>query len=57
MKIKNQLDKLNSKFWNELCGSVQAKQMGISDWTNASLTKYDEWYFSYYALHNKHYSI
>ena len=42
------LDRKNADFWSELCGSKQAKLVGISDFSPRSLKRFDEWYFNYY---------
>ncbi len=38
----------NSEFWNELCGSQLAKFLGITDSSQESLKKFDDWYFNFY---------
>jgi hypothetical protein len=38
----------NSQFWNELCGSVTAKSLGVVDNKPASLKRFDNWYLAYY---------
>lgn len=38
----------NSDFWNELCGSQLAKFLGITDSSQKSLKKFDDWYFDFY---------
>lgn len=38
----------NQQFWNELCGSQLAKQLGITDSSIKSLKKFDDWYFDFY---------
>jgi SAM-dependent methyltransferase len=43
-----ELDKENRDFWDELCGSEQAKRLGIDNASQESLEKYDSWYFSHY---------
>jgi SAM-dependent methyltransferase len=39
---------LNSSFWDELCGSMLARHLGIADSSPASLKKFDDWYFDFY---------
>lgn len=39
---------LNSTFWNELCGSHLATQLGITDSSPLSLKRFDDWYFDFY---------
>jgi ubiquinone/menaquinone biosynthesis C-methylase UbiE len=41
-------DATNIAFWNELCGTVDARRLGISDNSAASLKKFDDWYFGFY---------
>lgn len=38
----------NAEFWNELCGSQLAKTLGITDSSEESLKKFDDWYFNFY---------
>lgn len=45
---QQQIDRANSEFWNELCGTVEAKRLGITDSSKESLAKFDAWYLDYY---------
>ena len=45
---QQQLDQQNSAFWNELCGSNDAKKLGITDSSKESLAKFDAWYLGFY---------
>jgi ubiquinone/menaquinone biosynthesis C-methylase UbiE len=38
----------NATFWDELCGTNIARQLGIDDKTPTSLRKFDEWFFGFY---------
>jgi ubiquinone/menaquinone biosynthesis C-methylase UbiE len=51
--MKN-IDLANSTFWNEICGSYLAKDLGITDDSPASLEKYDNFYLNYYPYLLKH---
>lgn len=42
------INKKNSEFWNELCGSQLAGSLGITDAGVKSLKKFDDWYFDFY---------
>jgi SAM-dependent methyltransferase len=42
------IDQQNSEFWNELCGTVEARKLGITDSSPHSLAKFDAWYLGYY---------
>ncbi len=42
------LGKKNSAFWDELCGSNAAIQLGIDAQNPSSLLKFDDWYFKFY---------
>jgi len=42
------LDGRNAEFWNTLCGTHLARQLGISDDSAQSLRTFDDWYFSFY---------
>jgi SAM-dependent methyltransferase len=45
---QQQIDKANSEFWNELCGTGLATMLGITDSSKESLAKFDHWYLAYY---------
>lgn len=51
--MKN-IDLENSVFWNDICGSYLAKDLGIQDDSPASLKKYDDFYLNYYPYLLKH---
>ncbi len=51
--MKN-VDLENSLFWNDLCGSYLAKDLGITDDSAASLKKYDDYYLNLYPYLLKH---
>jgi SAM-dependent methyltransferase len=42
------LDDRNAAFWDELCGSNLARELGISDASDESLARFDEAYFALY---------
>lgn len=42
------VDRANSDFWNELCGSSLARNLGIKDHSRESIVKFDSAYLSYY---------
>lgn len=42
------VDRANSDFWNELCGSSLARGLGIQDHSRASIERFDEAYLSFY---------
>jgi SAM-dependent methyltransferase len=42
------LDQRNAAFWDELCGSALARQVGIEDVSPESLAKFDAAYMSHY---------
>ncbi|MCF6199882.1 MAG: class I SAM-dependent methyltransferase [Hyphomicrobiaceae bacterium] len=42
------IDSKNAAFWDNLCGSQLAQQLGIEDDSAQSLKKFDDWYFGYY---------
>ncbi len=42
------IDNKNAEFWDTLCGSQLAKQLGIIDDSPESLLKFDDWYFDFY---------
>lgn len=45
---QHSIDEQNRAFWDELCGSVQAHSLGITEITPASLARFDAWYMDYY---------
>ncbi|HCU89385.1 MAG TPA: hypothetical protein DGR97_05565 [Gammaproteobacteria bacterium] len=48
------VDEQNKRFWNELCGTQLAKQLGVVDSSPASLQRFDNWYFDFYPYLFKH---
>ncbi len=51
---QDEIDAKNAAFWDELCGSQLAQQIGISDDSPASLKKFDDWYFDFYPYLYRH---
>ena len=51
---KQSIDERNKAFWNDLCGSQLARQLGVTDSSPASLKKFDDWYFDFYPYLNRH---
>ena len=47
-KMTQNIDNKNSIFWNDICGSNMAIQLGINDDSAESLKKYDDFYLNYY---------
>ncbi len=45
---QTEVDHKNSTFWDELCGSQLAKELGIHDFSPESLKKFDDLYFGFY---------
>lgn len=50
-------DTKNAIFWNEPCGSAAARALGVTDASQASLARYDAWYFAFYPYLNRHISF
>lgn len=46
--FQEQTDTNNKAFWNELCGTQLAKQLGVVDASVDSLAKFDNFYLDYY---------
>lgn len=46
--VQNAVDEQNRVFWDELCGSAQARVLGIDEITPAALARFDDWYMRYY---------
>ncbi len=42
------VDQKNAQFWDKLCGTHHAKQLGIKDHSPESLARFDAWFFDYY---------
>lgn len=38
----------NSRFWDEMCGTNVARELGIRDSSTESLKKFDDWFFGFY---------
>lgn len=51
---QSEIDVRNRKFWDELCGSQLAKQLGITDNSPQSLKKFDDWYMDFYPYLYRH---
>jgi SAM-dependent methyltransferase len=49
-----EISRLNSEFWNELCGTHLATTLGITDDSRESLKKFDDWYMAYYPYLRDH---
>lgn len=45
---QQKIDLKNKDFWNELCGTHLANQLGINDDSPDSLKKFDDWYMNFY---------
>lgn len=48
MTSQEAIDQRNAAFWDELCGSVLAKTIGVTDHSPASLRRYDAAYMDFY---------
>jgi SAM-dependent methyltransferase len=48
------VDKANAEFWDELCGTTMARELGIRDHSPESLRRFDEAYFAFYPYLLKH---
>jgi ubiquinone/menaquinone biosynthesis C-methylase UbiE len=46
--MQGDIDRKNSEFWDELCGSGLAKSLGINEINNATLKKFDKAYIEIY---------
>ena len=44
----SRIDEKNIEFWDELCGTKQARQLGVTDSSTQSLERFDAWYFDLY---------
>jgi len=48
------VDRENSSFWNELCGTHLAVKLGVTDASPASLQRFDDWFFAFYPYVFRH---
>jgi SAM-dependent methyltransferase len=48
------IDEANIAFWNELCGSHLAAQLGVTDASPSSLKRFDNWFFDFYPYLFEH---
>lgn len=46
--VQGSTDAANAAFWNELCGTSLARQLGISDRSPASVKRFDDFYLGFY---------
>lgn len=44
----------NSRFWDEMCGTNSARELGIADSEPESLRRFDDWFFSFYPYLRHH---
>jgi len=52
--LQEEINKKNKLFWNELCGSQLAKQLGVDDFSIESLARFDKFYLNYYPYLEKY---
>jgi ubiquinone/menaquinone biosynthesis C-methylase UbiE len=52
--VVSRADTTNIAFWNELCGTIDARRLGITDNSAASLKKFDDWYLGFYPYLRHH---
>ena len=48
------IDSQNSEFWDTLCGTHLAKELGVTDNSPVSLKRFDDWYFEFYPYLHAH---
>ena len=44
---RTEIERVNSSFWDEPCGTRFVRSLGITDSSAESLARYDRWYFSF----------
>lgn len=54
MANNEETNNLNSKFWDELCGTNIAQVLGINDDSAESLRLFDKWFFDFYPYLSSH---
>jgi SAM-dependent methyltransferase len=47
-QVQSQIDERNASFWDELCGTTLAKQLGVTDDSPESLERFDRYYLDLY---------
>jgi len=47
-EAQSQIDQRNADFWDELCGTTLAKQLGVTDSSPQSLERFDRYYLGMY---------
>ena len=52
--VQDEVSERNADFWDELCGTQLARQLGITDNSPASLQRFDAWYFDFYPYLAQH---
>jgi len=52
--VQDDVSERNADFWDELCGTQLARQLGITDNSPASLRRFDAWYFDFYPYLVEH---
>lgn len=59
--MNSHISKKNTDFWNELCGTKAAINLGIKEINTSSILKFDKWFFNYYPYLipyiNKHFKF
>ena len=48
MEVQTEIDSANAAFWNELCGTNLAREIGVTDYSPASLERFDRAYMDMY---------
>lgn len=48
MATQTEIDARNASFWDELCGTTLAKQLGVTDDSSQSLARFDRYYLGLY---------
>jgi SAM-dependent methyltransferase len=51
---QRQVNVANATFWEELCGTTMARQLGITAHSTASLQRFDQHYFAFYPYLQRH---
>jgi SAM-dependent methyltransferase len=52
--VQDEVSRKNADFWDELCGTQLARQLGITDKSPASLKRFDDWYLDFYPYLLEH---
>jgi SAM-dependent methyltransferase len=54
MTAQQAIDAANAAFWNEMCGTTAARQLGVTGPDTQSIARFDAWFFETYPYLDRH---